>query len=729
MNRKMFKKISPLLLVVFLALFAMLLPGHEAHADLISSITSGAVGYITYVIIYIETILGTVYIAFLTFLIGIILQLSDNVVNTLAVQSGFTVTLAVANLGFILAIIVIAIATILKRETYGIKKTLWKLVVAAILVNFSLIIGGVIINFADSFTNSFLNELPGGANNGGPLGFANELSNAFSPQTALATNALASSSPAFGASSGSSASSTSYWETLLNAIDFAANPVGHIVANSLTASQPSDNIANFISPIIDVISATGFLIVIVIVLAVFLILLLTRYVTLAMLLITMPFAWLLWIFPSTSSIWSKWWKEFFRWTFFAPIVIFFLWLAIATSQAMNSASGGTDLSFLNGAQYQAQTQSILSPFASAFGTFIGSFAVVILRGIVVIGLAIGGMFAANYIGIKGADAAVKGATATGNWAKGWSGRQGQKVASRAVQKKLKENLEAGRYSFIPKRVQTVGGRMLGDVQRKGGAGLVEQNEDWAKKMVKNDLGQAERTLEAGFGVNGAVSTEKGAALLKAMHEEGKLQGYIAKGGIIDKVSPDQFLKENGRGDVLFKQFGQPKLREEIQEKSLLTDKVIEARDDFATAKASGVGVAAAEARLADEITKVLQKNKDVGSVIGYMKSDDEVKDMMNKLVRAGVSTANALKVKQNYEDMRQAVSMGVGKAFTGNAIGNMMSKFETSEQMNEYMDRVKLRVSAAPPAARPSFFNPQFIDWLNNNAAKNLGITQANFGL
>jgi hypothetical protein len=729
-SQKLFKKLLPLILVGFIAILVILLPGHEAHADTGSSVTSGLIGWIVYGIVYIISELAGVAIAFLTYLIGIILQLSDNVVNTLAVQSGFTVTLAVANLGFILGLIIIAIQTILNKVTYRSKGSLWKLIVAAILVNFSLVIGGVLINFANTFTNAFLNQLPGGSNSAaagtslsfGSMGFANELAGAFSPQRAL----LATGATGGGAAGGTT---TSWWDTLTNTINFAANPVGSVISGALTSSPSSGSIADFITPLIGLVSATAFLVVVVITLAVFLVLLLTRYVTLTILLIVMPFAWLLWVFPGTSGMWKRWWREFIRWSFFAPVVVFFLWLAIATAQAMHSASGGTDLSFLSGAQYQAQAQGILGSLSSAFGTTIGTFAVTILQGVVVVGLAIGGMVAANSIGIKGANAAIQGATAAGNWAKGWSGRQGQKIASRAVPKKLKEKLEAGRYNFIPKRLQTVGGRALGNVQRAGGAHLVEQNEDWAKKMVKNDLGQAERTLEAGFGVRGAVSTEKGATLLKVMHEEGKLQAYISKGGRVGELSADEFLKKDGRGDALFKQFGQPKLREEIQEKSLLTDKVIDARGDLAAAKDSGVGVAAAEARLADEITKVLQKNKDVGSAMGYMKSDDEVKEMMDKLVKAGVSTKDVLKVRQNYEDMRQAVSMGVGKAFTGNAIGNMMGKFETSEQMNEYMDRVRLRVVAAPPAARPGFFNPQFINWLNNNAARNLGITPGNFGL
>src|SRR5579864_39718 len=104
-------------LLGIIAALLIFLPGHQAHAGWfsISGIIGGAVGYMAYVIIYIITTIVGVIIAALTYLIGVILQLSGNIVNTLAVQSGYQVTLAIANLGFILGIIIIAIATILRR--------------------------------------------------------------------------------------------------------------------------------------------------------------------------------------------------------------------------------------------------------------------------------------------------------------------------------------------------------------------------------------------------------------------------------------------------------------------------------------------------------------------------------------------------------------------------------------------------------------------------------------
>src|SRR6185437_2829851 len=115
--RRSLKKIVPAALALTAVILAVMLPSHAAHAQVATVVTSGIVGWIIFGITYVITEIAGIAIAFLTYLIGIILQLSGNAVSTLAVQSGFTVTLAIANLGFILGLIIIAIQTILQRVT------------------------------------------------------------------------------------------------------------------------------------------------------------------------------------------------------------------------------------------------------------------------------------------------------------------------------------------------------------------------------------------------------------------------------------------------------------------------------------------------------------------------------------------------------------------------------------------------------------------------------------
>lgn len=434
-------KFGWLLTAISLVALFSLLPTRSAHAlglsDFISvgNIGAGAVGYLAYAIVYFMSTIAGFFIVIFTYLIGVILYLSNNIVNTTSVQNGFGVTLAVANLGFVLAIIIIAVATILNRQSYGIKKALWRLVVAAIMVNFSLVIGGAFINFANVLTNTFLSALPGvgpGSTNG-PFVFAQELAGAFSPQRMLLY------------SSGGNGS--------------VSNP-------AITGANAGSTLASILTPLVSAFSAAVFLVAILVVLAVFLLQLLIRYVILAVLLIIAPFAWLMWIFENTRGNFSKWWKEFFRWTFFAPIVVFFLWLAIATAQAMNVANncapqyaGGPysgDLCFLNGTQYIAQGNGILAGLSSTFSSFVGAFAGSLLQGVIIIGLAVGGMMVAQKLSITGSKAAVEvvqdRAKKMGSWTAKRTGyyaaRTGQgalNLASRAIQPRARKMQGTGPY--------------------------------------------------------------------------------------------------------------------------------------------------------------------------------------------------------------------------------------------------------------------------------------------
>lgn len=531
------QKINRYLLIAIVASFALatfLLPSHQAHAfDLfsLSSITGGAVGYVAYVVVYLISAIAGVFIAIITYLIGIILQLSNNIVNTLAVQSGFSVTLAIANLGFILAIIIIALATILRRETYGIKKSLWKLIVAAILVNFSLVIGGVIVTFSNTFTNAFMQSFPNLSGTGGtstPMDFAQELAGAFAPQRAL-----------------------------LNASSSLVSNLGTINGGTSQSTNSGSTIASILTPVVSVTAATGVLVVIVVVLAVFLFLLLIRYVELAILLVLMPLAWLMWLFPQTSHLWKKWWSEFIRWTFFAPIVVFFLYLAIATAQGMNPAgSNGAifsgDLSFLNGTQYQPASSGILAPFSNIFGGFIGTFAGTVLQGAIVIGLAIGGMVAANSIGIRGASAAVDAATSVGNYAKGYASKQTKKTARLAYQKsggdKFTQKLRQGDIG-VAGRIPLVGG-----VFRRGAslAGRGLENVTGNEEIVKNAQKNAPKSWEeAKQNLLGSMNTEDQLAAIAV----GVKEKRIKAGDMVNGKPVSEFLDNPD----LIKRFGQQKL--------------------------------------------------------------------------------------------------------------------------------------------------------------------------
>ncbi len=599
---KKIKWLSPILGIAALGLFS---PIYHAHADTTGAtvqLLGGLVGGIVYIILLIANTIGGVLIALITYLTGIILQLSTNVVNAYAVQTGFSVTLAIANLGFVLAIIIIAIATILHRETYGVKKTLWKLVTAAVLVNFSLVIGGAFISFSNTFTNSFLSQLPGtGPNNPSPFEFAKQLSAAFSPQRAFISSAFASSTAAAGGSS-------SWLGSVAKAVAGSTGPLGSLAASVLTGGTSGQDLASVFTPLVSLAMALGFLIVIVITLAVFLFMLVVRYVALAILLIIMPLAWLMWLFPKTANLWSRWWNTFLRWTFFAPIVIFFLWLAIATANALNGKGGTNDLAFLNGAGYQPEITGIMAPVAAAIGSFIGTFATTALSGIIVIGLALGGMIVADKMSITGAAAGISGAKWVGNKAKGFAWdrtKQGGRWAGRQLKlDKAANAMREGRVGVVPKKLESV--PYLGKVAKGAnwaatrvtgiaGRAVVPHmtNEDLVEKY-KKDLPKNPEDIKKEL-LDPTLPLYKKIARIQRLNETGELDKNVKVGN----QTVEDFMDAH-RGD--FDNANAAKSAKDI-DKALFGDKAMrDAAKEVEALTASGKDASAALDKL-DEATK------------------------------------------------------------------------------------------------------------------------------
>jgi hypothetical protein len=346
--------------------------------------------------IYIGSFFGMI----LAWAVGWILAFGQNIVNSPPVQSGFGVTLAIANMGFVLVIIVIAISTILRIERYGIKTLLAKVIMAAVLVNFGLVLSGVVLNFSDSVTNYFLQGVAGTNNSSNPVeaftAFRDKMVGAFQPQKLVNPNKAD--------------------------IDQAA------AAKSLTglaggADGPSMNL--FVSMLMSIIGV----ILVLITLATFVIMLAIRYVTLVILLVLLPLAWMAAVFPGLSQHFSKWLSKFIEQLIFPPVALFFLWLAMTIS-GKTILLGGNDklVSALN--QTNPIAASIISPL----------FSVVVLSA-----LMLGGLMVAKNLGAAGADTGLKWAKGTGNWAKGKVGRGAANVGARALRtspfQKMAQNLQ------------------------------------------------------------------------------------------------------------------------------------------------------------------------------------------------------------------------------------------------------------------------------------------------
>lgn len=351
-----------------IVIVAVLIPVSQTSAQLgsiIDDLAYSLVSKVMWAIAWFLAMIGGIVVAVVAWFVEVALNMSTQVVNSTPVQSGFPITLAVTNMGFVAAVIVIAFATILRYKDYVVKKTLPKLIAAALLVNFSLVFAGAIINFADQFTLYFIKQI-NPASEGSITNFASAMAGAFNPQK----NFLQGTDPSAGGD---------------KAIEGVASSLG-------------SEIGKYLVPVTSTSFTLFAIIAIILTLIAFVALLLIRYVYLVVLLIVMPFVWLMWIFPGTKKYFSDWWNKFLKQVFFAPVSVFFLYLAIlfATKMSVEGSPTGTATA--------SNTFNSLNQFGTEFLT---TPVQNLMNSLVIVGLMLGGMFAASKIGAAGASAAQK----------------------------------------------------------------------------------------------------------------------------------------------------------------------------------------------------------------------------------------------------------------------------------------------------------------------------------
>ncbi len=266
--------------VIAIALVGIFLVPHIAHAELdMTSISNAIILALTRFFLWIASFLIQLSLFFLKFFI--LLAGYNGFINASVVKFGWNIIRDVANMFFIVILLVIAFGTILGLEQYEWKKSLPKLVFAAIFVNFSNVICQLIIDVSQVFTITFLNAVAGTA--GG--NFINMMN--FREVLAFATTKP----------------------------DGNADIAGDLLIGALFALFMC-----FVAA-----AAIGS----------YLIVMLFRMVTLWCLIILSPLAFLFSVLPSTQSYAEEFWKEFVNHVIAAPMMVFFLWLSFATFGAGN----------------------------------------------------------------------------------------------------------------------------------------------------------------------------------------------------------------------------------------------------------------------------------------------------------------------------------------------------------------------------------------------------------
>lgn len=281
------------------------------------------------------------------FLIDSGLKLNAGIITSPVVQNGWLISRNIANLGIVLGLIFIAFSTILRIESFGIKRLLFTLVPVALLINFSLIIPGIFIDATGVITNFFNQKISG-------------------QDISKFTEVLASATQ--------------------------IQKLQDVKISDLSSTNPQDvqKITELSDNLISVITQLFFTVLFVFFAAiVFLataVMLFYRFIALTILLILGPMAAALYIFPKFQSQFSRWWGEILKWSFFLPALMFFLYLTVLTT------TSGTN-NFIDNA---------FSPNQGIGGSFTLLFSQ-IGKMIAVLGLMTGGLYAAKELGIRGAE--------------------------------------------------------------------------------------------------------------------------------------------------------------------------------------------------------------------------------------------------------------------------------------------------------------------------------------
>ena len=311
---------------------------------------------------------------------------------------GWVIFRDLANLGFVLGIIIIAIATILRYKNYSAQSLLLKLVAAALLVNFSLVLAIPFVQLSHSFSEYFLQSIVGGTSS------TTDSQNSMFSQAALKITAVFDMGPVFSNITAGS-----------NAAGAQATSIG---GETVSAALVNNIIGAVFAIIIGAIVAFTLLGLGVV--------LFVRFFFLSVLLMISPVVWLLWIFPSTSKHFSDWWEKFIHWNLFAPAVLFFLDLAMGLSSSQLAAQTKSDMGQLSG--------------GTSFG---GLLLNNIMTPLIVVALILAGMKAASALGVKGGEIATGAAGKVTDFTKKKAGDWGSRGGSRLMQTKVGQNVVGG----------------------------------------------------------------------------------------------------------------------------------------------------------------------------------------------------------------------------------------------------------------------------------------------
>jgi len=264
-----YKQITLLTVIILVALIFLLPQAVSAQGpnwvtSLMGGIASG-----------IASVLGWI----LSKLMGVLVYVAqyNSFIKSAAIINGWVIARDISNMFFVVILLIIAFATILRVENYSYKKWLPKLILMAILINFSKTICGLLIDLAQvvmlTFVNAFKDVAAGSLVD--MLGITN-------------------------------------WQSLQN--------IESVSAWEIAAAYVLSVIYVVIA-LITVAAMVGMLVM--------------RIVMLWVYVVLSPFAYLLAAFPGGTKYSSMWWSDFTKNLIVGPVLAFFIWLSFTSLTSFN----------------------------------------------------------------------------------------------------------------------------------------------------------------------------------------------------------------------------------------------------------------------------------------------------------------------------------------------------------------------------------------------------------
>jgi hypothetical protein len=364
--------------VIFIIIIAVFFVGAQSAlaADSLPWVANAGLGVVgmavAQVFSLIALILTSVIGLLITVVVALVIQVAQygNIINVPTVIQGWVIIRDLCNMSFILILLVIAFATILRQENFSAKKMLPKLLLMAILINFSRAIFGLLIDFSQVVMLTFVNAFAAG---GGWFVDAFQISKLLTIK---------------GDTTSTGNWAVSQWSTAMA-----------VIAGVLAA------------------------IITLIVVSVILAVLVARIVMLWIYTIFSPLIFLGFAFPPLQKYTGKLWEDFTKQLVVGPVLAFFIWLALTTASGSSTILNQNLVSGISPTENNEVCVGAGAFFCTGQGGNAGS----LQKFIIVIGLLMGGLMVAQEFGGAAGSIAGKGL----DWAKKVAGSPGL-VAKRGV---------------------------------------------------------------------------------------------------------------------------------------------------------------------------------------------------------------------------------------------------------------------------------------------------------